>query len=90
MPDSTADKSAQFRKSLLCFFNVDNHFVNSVVYGLMYLKGGEHFIEIKNAKETLGDELFFKLKEIENFCVLDHSVFGFFDWCQKMTEVLSG
>ena len=92
LSDSTADKSAQFRKSLLCFFNVDNHFFYSVVYGLMYLKlkGGEHFIEIKNARETLGDELFFKLKEIENFCMLDHSVFGFFDRCQKMTEVLSG
>ena len=90
LSDSTADKSAQFRKIFLCFFNVDNHFSNSVVYRLMYLKGGEHFIEIKNARETLGDELFFKLKEIENFCMLDHSVFGFFDRCQKMTEVLSG
>ena len=89
LSDSTADKSAQFRKIFLCFFNVDNHFFNSVVYRLMYLKGGEHFIEIKNARETLGDELFFKLKEIENFCMLDHSVFGFFDRCQKMNEVLS-
>ena len=92
LSDSTADKSAQSRKSLLCFFNVDNHFFYSVVYDLMYLKlkGGEHFIEIKNARETLGDELFFKLKEIENFCMLDHSVFGFFDRCQKMNEILSG
>ena len=52
-------------------------------------KGGEHFIEIKNARETLGDELFFKLKEIENSCMLDHSVIGFFDRCQKMNEILS-
>ena len=91
LSDSTADKSAQFRKGLLCSFNVDNHFFYSVVYGLMYLKlkGREHFIEIKNARGTSGDELFFKLKEIENFCILDHSVFGFFDRCQKMNEVLS-
>ena len=41
-------------------------------------KGGEYFIEIKNMRETLGDELFFKLKKIENFYMLDHSVFVFF------------
>ena len=41
-------------------------------------KGGEYFIEIKNVRETLGDELFFKLKKIENFYMLDHSVFVFF------------
>ena len=91
MSDSTADKSARFRKSLLCFFNVDNHFFYSVLYGLMYnkFKGGEYFIEIKNVRETLGDELFFKLKKIENFYMLDHSVFVFFYRCQKVNEVLS-
>ena len=52
-------------------------------------KGGEYFIEIKNVRETLGDELFFKLKKIENFYMLDHSVFVFFYCCQKVNEVLS-
>ena len=63
-------------------------FFYAVVYGLMYCKsnGGNVFLE--NAEETLGDELFIELKKIEKSTMLNHSIFGFFDPCKLINDVL--
>ena len=50
------------------------------------LKGQNVFLE--NAKETLAEEFFMKLKEIEKSTMLDHSIFGFFDRCQLINYIL--
>lgn len=44
---------------------------------------------LNDAEEVLGRDLFLKLKSIESSVKLDHTIFGFFDWCQIMNEVLS-
>ena len=44
-------------------------------------------VKLENVKETLGDKLFFSLKEIETLTRLYHSLFGFFERCQKMNEI---
>ena len=46
-------------------------------------------VEIESAEKFLGIYLFTELKKIEKSMMLDHSVFGFFNCCQVITEVLS-
>ena len=58
------DKSMRFKNSLVCFPNVENHFFYAVIYGRMYDKVNGENIKLENAKETLGDDFFIKLKEI--------------------------
>ena len=62
------DKSQVFKKSLLRFSDVDNHFFHAVVYGLMYCKLNGQKVLVKNAEETLGSELKnFKKNFLKNF-----------------------
>ena len=87
--DTAADKSAKFKESLLCFADVDNHFFYAVVYGLMHYKlKGQNALLLENARETLGQEFFMKLKKIEKSTMLDHSIFVFLDSCQLINNVL--
>ena len=43
----------------------------------------------KNVEEVLGRDLFLKLKEIEPSVMLVHTVFGYFDRCQIINELLA-
>lgn len=42
----------------------------------------------EKAQEVLGDDLYFDLVEIESETLLDKTLFGFFDRCFKINEVL--
>ena len=44
---------------------------------------------IENATEVLGNDFFLKLKEIECSVMLHHAIFGYFERCRLMNEVLS-
>ena len=88
MFDTDTDKSAKFKNSLLYFENFDNHFFYAVIYGLMHYKLKGQNVLLENAKETLAEEFFMKLKEIEKSTMLDHSIFGFFDRCQLINYIL--
>ena len=46
-------------------------------------------IELDKAKETLGDELFFGLKQVEGSVMLDHSLFGYFGRCWLVNNILA-
>ena len=61
-------KTISFKNSLVCFPNVENHFIYAVIYRLMQTK----------LKNTLGDDFFLKLKQVVNSVMLDHSIFGYF------------
>ena len=37
----------------------------------------------------MGDNLFLKLKQVENSVMLDHSIFGYFERCSHLNEILS-
>ena len=56
----------------------------AVVYGLMYCKLNGQKVLLENAKETLGSEFFNELKRLRK----DHSIFGFFDRCKLINDVL--
>ena len=86
--DNSSNKSQAFKESLVCFGNVDNHFFYAVVYGLMYCKNNEGNVFLENSEETLGNELFIEVKKIEKSTMLDHSIFGFFDPCKLINDVL--
>ena len=76
--DSDTLKSRNFKESLLNFSNVENKFFYAVIYGIMHIKLKRIDVKLENVKETLGNKLFFSLKEIETLTRLDHSLFGFF------------
>ena len=53
------DRATNFKKSLLCFPKVENHFFYAVIYGLMHDKLNGQDVKLENAKETLGKKLFY-------------------------------
>ena len=46
-------------------------------------------VKLENTKETLGDDFFLKLKEVESIVMLDYTLFGYFDHCRQINEILS-
>ena len=78
-----------FKNSLLCFDNVDNQLFYAVLYGIMHCKMNGQNIQLESAEKPFGTEFFIELKKIEKSTMLDHSIFGFFDRCQVINEVLS-
>ena len=87
-----SEKAEKSKKSLRCFSDVENHFFYAVVYGLMHEKLKKQTLTtailLKDAEEVLGTEFFLKLKEIEPDVKLDYTIFGFFDRCQLINNVL--
>ena len=84
--DSSSNTSQAFKESLVRFGNVDNHFFMLLFMVLCTAKVMEKmFLDVE---ETLGNELFLELKEIEKSTMLDHSSFGFFDPCKLINDVL--
>ena len=82
-------KSSKFKNSLLQFENVDNPFFYSIIYGLLYNKLNGKNIKLENTEKILGKNLFTDLKKIEKKTMLDHCIFGYFDQCQLINEILS-
>ena len=89
--DSVYDilRSSKFKNSLLQFENVDNPFLYSIICGLLYNKLDGENIKLENTEKFLGTNLFTDLKKIEKKTMLDHSIFGYFDQCQLINEILS-
>ena len=87
--EKNQSKSSKFKDSLLQFENVDNLFFYSIIYGLLYNKLNGKNIKLENTEKILGKNLFTDLKKIEKKTMLDHSIFGYFDQCQLINEILS-
>ena len=87
---SASNKSKLYKNSLLRFpNNLNKKSLYGVIYGIMFNKiNGEHTIFLEDAEKTLGTDLFIELKNIEKSTMLDHSIFGFFDRCQSINNVL--
>ena len=63
----------------------------SVFYGLMFHKIDNHKIkfEVQDAQKILEDDLYFDLMEIEAETMLDKTIFGFFNKCNIINQVIS-
>ena len=75
----------------MTFDNVENYLFYSVVYGFMFYRvySDKVKLEIQDAQKILGDELYFDLIETEEETMLDKTIFGFFDKCFKINQVIS-
>ena len=87
--DTDQDIAMHFKNSLLCFPNVENHFFYAVIYGIMHDKLKGQNVCLENAKGTIGNDFFLKLKQVENSVMLDHSLFEFFECYQEINGILS-
>ena len=87
--EKNQSRSSKFKNLLLQFENVDNPFFYSIIYGLLYNKLNGKNIKLENTEKFLGTNLFTDLKKIEKKMILDHSIFGYFDQCQLINEILS-
>ena len=84
------ERAFNFKKSQRCFSDeIQNHFFCSVIYGIMHQKTEGKNLELKFAEEILGREFFLKLKEIEPDIMLDHTIFGFFNRCTLINELIA-
>ena len=86
--DNYIDKSTIFKNSLFRFDNVDNQFLYAVLYGILYYKMNDQNVQLESAEKVLGTKFFIELKKVEKSTMLDYSVFGFFNRCQVINEVL--
>ena len=55
----------------------------------MYDKLKGQNVKLENAKETLSDDFFLKLKEVESSVMLHYTLFGYFDRCRQINDILS-
>ena len=86
----TKAKGQNFKTSPLNFKeDVENKFFYAFIYGISHIKLNGMNITFENIKETLGERLLLRLKCIEQQTKLDHTLFGYFERCQKINEVLS-
>ena len=69
--------------------DVENKFFYAVIYGISHIKLNGMNITFENIKGTLGERLFLSLKCIKQQTKLDHTLFGYFERCQKINEVLT-
>ena len=83
--------AAQFENTLLRFEQETekNHFFSSGVYALAHLQRNEKPADFFLAANTIGQEKFLKLKEIEKDIMLDYTQFGFFNPCMKLNDLLA-
>ena len=88
--ECTKEIANNFKKTLQRFINksIESHFFYSVVYGLISQKT-EKKTNFDQLKEILGHNFYLVLKEIEPDVMLDHTIFGFFERCSIMNEVLA-
>ena len=71
------------------FEDSENQLFDAVIYGIMYYRCDGEPIVREKIVESLGENLFNDLKEIEEKIKLDRTLFGYFDRCFKLNKVLA-
>ena len=79
----------KFKKTLKYFNDSDNSFFDAIIYGIMFCKSEGKVLEKSKAKGVLGVGFYNELLEIKDDVKLDRTIFGHFDTCFKVNEVLS-
>ena len=68
----------------------DNPFFDATIFGLVtYLTEGEKENDWGKIQETIGNDFYNDLLEINDDIKLDRSIFGFFDRCFRANQVLA-
>ena len=79
----------KFKKTLKNFDDSENSFFDAVIYGIMFYKPGGKIIDKDKIKDVLGRDFYNDLLEIKSNIKLDRTIFGYFDRCLQVNEVLS-
>ena len=69
--------------------NSENPFFDAVIYGIVFYKSEGIIIDKNKVKEILGDDFYNDLLEIKDNIKLDQTVFGYFNRCFQVNEVLA-
>ena len=79
----------KFKETIKNFDGSNNPFFDSIIYSLMfYLTEGKN-IDKNKAKEIIGNEFYIELLEIKDDIKLDKTLFGCFNRCFMVNEVLA-
>ena len=82
-------KSVKKFKSTLKNFKVsENSFFDAMINGLKFYKSEGKITDKNKIEEVLGDDFYNGLLEIKNKIKLDRTIFGYFNRCFQVNEVL--
>ena len=84
--ESSAKK---FKKTLKNFNDGDSSFFDAIIYSIMFCKSEEKILEKGKMAEVLWSDIYNELLEIKNKIKLDRTIFGYFDTCFKVNDVIS-
>ena len=79
----------KFKKTLKNFNDSGNFFFDAVIYGIMFYKTEGKILEKYKIAEVLGPDFYNELLENKDEIKLDKTIFGYFDTCFKVNDVLS-
>ena len=67
----------------------ENSFFDAIIYDLMFYKSEGKIIDKNKIEEVLGDGFYNDLLEIKDKIKLDRTIFGYFNRCFQVNEVLA-
>ena len=79
----------KFKCALENFKDSENSFFHDLIYSLMFCKSEGKIVDKKKIEEVLGDDFYDDLLEIKDEIKLDRTIFGYFNRCFQVNEVLA-
>ena len=79
----------RFKKTLKNFGDSQNQLFDSVIYGVMFHKSNGETLDQDRVIEVLGEDFYNSLLKVKDKVKLDRTIFGFFDRCMILNEILS-
>ena len=79
----------RFKKTLKNFRDSENQLFDSVIYGVMFHKSNGETLDQDRVIEVLGEDFYNNLLKVKDKVKLDRTIFGFFDRCMILNEILS-
>ena len=71
------------------FEDSENRFFDVIIYGVMFYKSNGEIIDKTKIVEVLGEDFYNDLLEIKDDIKLDKTLFGYFDRCFIINQVLA-
>ena len=79
----------KFKGTLKNFKGSENSFFDALIYSLMFCKSEGKIVDKNKINEVLGDDFYNDLLKIKDEIKLDRTIFGYFNRCFQVNEVLA-
>ena len=79
----------KFNKTLKYFEGSENQFFDAIIYDIMFYKSNDEIIDKNKITEVVGEDFYNDLLEIKDEIKLDRTLFGHFDRCFIVNQVLA-